>query len=314
MADRTPHAPTPAEPALSVLVSTRNRAADLAHFLVVLEEGRNAASVTSEVVIVDNDSTDETAAVLDRWAAGGPGRVHLFVAPPGKCRALNRALAVARAPVLAFTDDDVDVAPQWVESIVTFSAAHPEYAAGVGPVQPPLDLTDPALLERLSRYRTIGFFSMSNLVQDAHQLHGSNMMLRRSTFERVGGFNEALGPGAAGGMEDLELGARVRGAGLRIGYMPAAVVRHTVDPARLTPEFHRRSQLAQARSRLVIDGARAWRRALPRALEAAANLVLWTVLTNARRRERARGRLIRNVEILRLTWEQRRAGSCAASS
>lgn len=293
-------------PALSVLIASRDRASLLAALLHSLERARLASSAMLEVVVVDNGSTDGTAALLDEWVGGGPGRVRLPVAQPGKSRALNVALQVARANVLAFTDDDVEVAPTYVEEILAFCAAQPQFAAAIGRVLAPPNVTDPDVLRRLDWYRTVSLFDHGDAVREESSLHGSNMVLRRATCERIGGFDERLGPGVTGGMEDQELGERIVRAGLRIGYMPRVVVYHSIDPTRLTPAYFRLFQQRQAISRFAMDPHGAWRRALPRLIESAAGFAWWSLRADPLRREHARGRMLRNAAIVRLYFRARR--------
>ncbi|HXQ20209.1 MAG TPA: glycosyltransferase [Candidatus Acidoferrales bacterium] len=296
------------DPAVSVLVSSRDRAVLLAQLLQSLDTAQGAApEVVSEILVVDNGSHDNTPALLTGWASGGARRRTLRVDAPGKSRALNRALREARAPLLAFLDDDERVAPGWLGAIADFFRAYPEYHAGVGRVLRPPEVIDPDLLARLACYRTIALFDHGDAVRDEQLLHGANMALRREVFARVKGFNEGLGPGAVGGCEDAELAARVVRAGLRIGYMPAAIVYHTIDPARLTPAAFRRFELVVARSRFAMDPDRARRRALPRLLEATLTFVWWSLLRRPVRRTHARGRMIHHHEVLRLS--RRRASA-----
>jgi len=229
------------------------------------------------------------------------------VEEPGKARALNRALALSTAPLLAFVDDDEMVAPAWARGVVAFCAAHREYDAGVGSVLPPLSFQDPVLRERLDWYRTIAFFDGGDAVRDMDTLYGGNMVLRRRVLEVVRGFDERLGPGAQGGWEDIDLARRLQQAGFRIGYMPGAAVYHAVDPARLTLEYFRQHSRVAARSAYRMN-PRLWRRSLPRLVEAAFAFGLASALRRPRAREHARGRLIRHREMLRLRLTDRRTG------
>jgi len=301
----------PDAPQLSVLIATRNRADLLTRCLRSLEVAQDAAAQDAaatdvECLVIDNGSTDDTAAVLAQWERSGRGHRQLFVEQPGKSRALNHALEHARAPLLVFTDDDVEVPPSFFAEILAFFAGHPEYAAAIGRVLPPPGGIEADLQARIARYRTIAFFDHGDTVRDESSLHGSNMVLRRMAFDTVGGFNESLGPGATGGMEDQELGTRVRRSGLRIGYMPKVIVHHCIDSTRLTPEYFHRFQLVQARSYVAINPHGAWRRAVPRVLEATLAWAWWSVLRQPVRREHAYGRVLRHREILRLRWNQRR--------
>jgi GT2 family glycosyltransferase len=290
-------------PSVSVCVSTRSRPILLSRLLDSLEVARAAAGVETEALIADNGSTDDTGAVLNAWAAGGPGRFTLRVEEPGKLRALNRILLLARGSILVFTDDDVEVAPDWLRSLHSFFVSQPQYDAAVGQVLRPA-ITDPEVLTRLSLYGTIAFFSADASVRDLKSLHGSNMALRRRVFDRVGMFNENLGPGAAGGLDDIELGNRVARAGFRIGYAPDAIVYHTVDPSRLTPEYRLQWELWQARSVVEMDRAHARRIVIPRLFEAFGAYLGRTVVRSGRR-HRSWYRVMRYAEILRLLWYRR---------
>src|SRR5262249_9018277 len=151
---RRSHMTLSSPPAVSVLVATRNRAPLLGSLLRSLEAAQHHAAVEVEILAVDNGSTDDTAELLARWAVTGAGRRHLSVPQPGKSRALTHALRHAQGGLLAFIDDDEQVAPSWLQNLVTFFAEYPEYQAAVGRVLPPADFTDPEMQQRVACYRT----------------------------------------------------------------------------------------------------------------------------------------------------------------
>jgi glycosyltransferase involved in cell wall biosynthesis len=287
------------EPAISVLIATRNRSALLPRLLASLDRAGAVAALRYEIVVADNGSTDDTSQFLADWQRQAGMRVVERVEPAGKSLALNRAIDVSRAALLAFVDDDEQVGPRWLREIVAFFAAHSEYAAGIGRVLPPPDFWDFVSLEKLAQYRTIPFFDAGNNVHAVQTLHGANMVLRRSVFDAAGYFDRRLGPGAAGALEEIELSQRLLRCGLRIGYMPGVVTYHSIDPTRLTLENARHYCRVAARSAYVIDPS-AWRRALPRLLESTLGFLWWSVLRRARRREHARSRMLRHAEMVRL--------------
>jgi glycosyltransferase involved in cell wall biosynthesis len=296
-----------AGPRLSVLIATRNRAATLARALRSLEAAQARGVSDCEIVVLDNGSTDSTPALLDRWAADGTGRRHLCVPQVGKCHALNQGLTVARAPLLAFTDDDVEVHPQWLAAILTFFETYPQYDAGMGRVHvPPAAEHDAALQALLAAYRVVPVFDKGDAVQDVSEMYGCNIAVRRHVFERIGNFNERLGPPFNAG-EDLDLARRIVRAGMRIGYMPEALVYHEVDPQRLTPDYYRQFQVRLGRGFLEMEPQRYFWRSVPRLLEATCAVVLWRLLRSPTRRMHAWGRMMRHADVLRHGWRRERA-------
>jgi len=285
--------------AVSIIIPTRDRVAQLARMLQSVERAVTVGSVSAEVVLIDNGSRDGTGALLDQWVRADRGRKQLFVAQPGKSRALNQALAVAGAPLLAFIDDDVEVTPHWLQAIINFFTSHPWYDAAMGRVLlPPAARNDHELQARLAAYRTVPLMDKGEGVCDAEEMYGCNMMIRRSVFERIGGFNEQLGPPDSSN-EDLDMAHRISRAGMRIGYIPQAIVYHEVDRARLTEEYHRRFQVRLARGRVDMDGGRRRWRSVPRLVEAAFGYFLWSLLQSPIRQTHARGRMIRHLAVLR---------------
>ena len=108
---------------ITVVVCTRNRAGVIGPCLEALA-GQDMPPERFEVVVVDNGSTDGTAAVLRRWRDGDPS--HRRVEEEhrtGLSRARNAGLAAAGAPIVAFIDDDARAAAGWVRRSRRASAA-----------------------------------------------------------------------------------------------------------------------------------------------------------------------------------------------
>jgi GT2 family glycosyltransferase len=144
-------------------------------------------------------------------------------------------------------------------------------------------------------------FDKGDVVHDEREMYGCNMAVRRRALERIGNFDTRLGPPWSSS-EDLDLARRIVRAGMRIGYMPQAVVYHEVDPARLTKEYFRTFQVRLGRGGLEMDPKHNYWRSVPRLLEATFGFVLWTLLRSPIRRTRAWGRMVRHADILRYGW------------
>ena len=131
---------------ITVIIATYNRAALLDECLDHL--GRQRFTAGDEVIVVDNGSTDDTAAVVVRHQARFAVPLHLLHETlPGKSRAIARALAAATGEILAFTDDDVNVEEDWLDALRD-AMADPAVALVGGPVRPRWQSTVPHWIRR----------------------------------------------------------------------------------------------------------------------------------------------------------------------
>jgi glycosyltransferase involved in cell wall biosynthesis len=226
-------------PRVSVVIATYNRAPLLDECLDHLCRQRFAPG--DEIIVVDNGSTDDTAAVVARHQAGSAAPLRLLHEPsPGKSHAVARALAAAIGDILAFTDDDVNVADDWLNG-VRDAMADPTVALVGGPVEPRWQSTVPLWIRRArDRHPRLGApialldYGDSRAELGARTLLGANLAVRREVFAGVGGFPTHLGKlrGTLLSGEDHELCRRVQDAGFRALYVPQVAVRHWVPADR----------------------------------------------------------------------------------
>jgi glycosyltransferase involved in cell wall biosynthesis len=233
---------TPA-PDISVVLCTFNRAALLRQALEALVRQRDEAPLY-EVLVVDNNSGDETPEVVASFAS--TGLVHYLLEPEqGLSAARNHGIRVARAPLVAFTDDDVCVDPAWLRTICATSARHPQVDFFGGKVLPVWEQAPPHWLGAAGTapLALVDYGDRARLVDrtDALCLVGANLVIRRRAFERVGLFSRRLqrvGDGI-GSTEDHELELRLIAAEHRGLYEPSLVVRAKVPRHRLRRRYHR---------------------------------------------------------------------------
>ena len=109
---------------ISVIVATYNRAGILKGTLESLAALR-PQGVTHEIIVVDNNSSDNTREVVEEFAQRAPIR-YLFEERQGKNHALNAAVEVAQGELLVFTDDDVFVPADWLDRYWAAAQAHTE--------------------------------------------------------------------------------------------------------------------------------------------------------------------------------------------
>lgn len=225
---------------LSVIVATYNRAALLDECLEHLSRQRFTPG--DEVIVVDNGSTDDTAAVVETYRSRFPAALVRLEEPrPGKSHALTLASSIAAGDVLVFTDDDVDVAPEWLDSIRR-TMSDPDVALMGGRVSPRWERQPPSWLRldnapygRLTAPLALLNYGPHSVALGERTVLGANMAVRRSALARVGGFATHLGKlrGTLLSGEDADLCRRVQEAGLRAIYAPDACVAHWVPAARM---------------------------------------------------------------------------------
>lgn len=215
----------------SIILCTRNRAQGLKQTLAALAEVSIPTGWKVELIVVDNGSTDDTAAVVQN-AGIQTMRVQYATEPKiGKANALNAGLARSQGEIILFTDDDVIVAGDWLEQIAT-PLLNMECDAVTGQIT-----LAPQLLRSWMTPLHRWFLASS---QDAqmhegnHEMIGANMGFRRAVLKQVPAFDPELGPGGARGLgEDTLFGWQLSEAGYKIKHVPTAAVIHQCDVSRL---------------------------------------------------------------------------------
>jgi O-antigen biosynthesis protein len=202
---------------VAVAISTRDRPDALARCLRSLAAGRLPPA---EVIVADQSDGPETRQLL----AEQPDVRYVRARPGGLGAAQNDAFRATSAPIVAVLDDDCVADEGWLESIAQ-AFADEELAFLSGPVLalgPETPGTHP-VATRTSRERRD--LDARTLPWDAGS--GNNFALRKAWFERIGGCDERLGPGAPGrGALDMDLFRRLLRAGARGRYEPDAIVLH----------------------------------------------------------------------------------------
>jgi GT2 family glycosyltransferase len=201
-------------PEISVVVATRNRARRMSRLVGALER-QTLGRGRFEVVAVDDASTDDTGAVLDQLAHHSPLELRVIHAPSRGGPAVGRNLGwrAARAPVVAFTDDDCVPDPGWLQA--GLDAIRSGAGLVVGRTSPPPE------------QQALGGepFAAVLEVSSTRFMETCNVFYRRADLERVGGFDERY---RRPGGEDTDLGIRVGGLGREAVFCPTALVHHDV--------------------------------------------------------------------------------------
>jgi glycosyltransferase involved in cell wall biosynthesis len=232
----------------TVLICTYNRAASLGPTLDTIASTSLRSPFEWEVLVVDNNSSDDTRQVVECRVARYPVPLrYLFEPRQGKSNALNTGMRAAQARVIVFTDDDVNIPTGWLEAAVAPLLERDDIDYTGGPVRPMWRGTPPSWLDPSGNLGgTIAVKdhgSRAFVFEDESKTPlGVNMAVRRSLIERIGGFRPDLGRSGASllGQEQAEFFYRSREAGARGLYVPEMVLDHEVPAARLTFDYFRR--------------------------------------------------------------------------
>jgi GT2 family glycosyltransferase len=252
-------------PDATVLIATYNRAALLDRTLASIRQLHVAPGRTWNVLVVDNNSTDDTRAVVERHARDFPVTLTcLFESRQGRSSALNAGIEASSASVIAMTDDDVLVDPGWLDAAcdALLRPADASIAYAGGPVAPLWESDPPRWLD-LTRGDLWGTIAIQDhgdapfLYEERRRVPlGANMAVHRSLFDAAGRFRADLGRTTGKrvlGQEVPELLARARAAGLRGVYAPAMRVRHHVPTARLNRRYFRQWWFGKGVSRATLE-------------------------------------------------------------
>ncbi len=228
---------------ITVIVCTFNRCQSLAKTLDSVATTTLPESEKWEVVVVDNNSGDQTREVVRDFSRRYPNCFRYFFEPrQGKSYALNSGIQEARGDVLVFMDDDVTVEPTWLRNL-TAGLCSGEWAGAGGPILPRWPCTPPSWLPVKEWFgkAPLGIFDLgpqAGPLTDAP--FGTNMAFLRRVFEKHGVFRTDLGPrpnSEVRNNEDTEFGRRLLAAGERLKYEPTALVYHPVSQDRLQKEY-----------------------------------------------------------------------------
>jgi glucosyl-dolichyl phosphate glucuronosyltransferase len=230
---------------ISVILCTYNRCDRLANALESVARSKLPEAVEWEVLVVDNNSSDQTREIATQFCSVHPDRFrYLFEPQSGKSHALNAGIRDARGKTLAFMDDDVTVDPDWLRNL-TAPLTDNEWAGVGGRILPPPDFMPPNWLSLHGEHGLGGVLALFDRGDVPHELtaewapYGTNMCFRSEMFSRHGGFRLDLGPNPKNEIrgEDIEYGRRLISAGERLRYQPSAVVYHPVPENRLKKEY-----------------------------------------------------------------------------
>ncbi len=245
---------------LVVVICTYNNAPLLRRTLDTLERQVEAERLWSTLVI-NNNSTDETAAVVEEYIARRriPGLRLITESKQGLAFARRRAVSETASPWLAFVDDDCLLENDWVREALRFIQAHPDIGGLGGRIHVRWEgEPEPVIRRFATSYAAQDYGTTAQLVTEesaVRHLVGAGLILRREALQRCGWLETGVFTGRKGKRlmagEDTEIVFRIRNAGYALWYAPSLKMQHFITQRRMTLDYLCRMQRGFGQSRPI---------------------------------------------------------------
>jgi glycosyltransferase involved in cell wall biosynthesis len=242
---------------LSLIIATYNRAQSLLRTLRSVVS-QSAAPELWECIVVNNNSTDNTAEVFACFAAENQGFDLKMVTETkqGLSNARNAGITASKGEYVAIVDDDETLESSYIESYIEFFDSFPTAMAAGGAVRAEYESHRPRWMSHYTERmiaNPIDLDVVVTLFPSSRVPAGGNMAFRREIFDRVGLFNPRLGRNGQSliGGEENDLFARLRAAGELLYFVPNAAIYHHIPDAKLTDEYFDRLSYNVGRSKAL---------------------------------------------------------------
>ena len=234
---------------MSVIVCTRNRAKKLATLFQCLGSQENIENLNFEIVIVDNNSNDNTKEVSYAFCEGSNLKVnYLFEEKVGLSNARNSGILASKGSYLLFADDDILIPNEFLSNLLfgiqEFPESHifgykvlPKWGEASSPFW--LKFKKPfGLSQSFLPIHDLGGELLTYPNRKSRNPLGACFLAKKEVFEKLGPFREDLGAGTNSGLhEDSEFFWWALVNGFKILYWPYVPVYHPVDPKRLSISY-----------------------------------------------------------------------------
>lgn len=243
---------------ISLVVPTYNRARQLADALPTFLK-QSLASDKYEVLLVDNNSTDDTRTIIERIFRNYPvAWRYVHESKQGLHHARNRGIREARGDIIVFGDDDIIADRGWLEHLLHEFEIDPQVGIVGGCVLPIWSELPPSWVFDYGTEKIHAVFAYldhgeARLELDRSYVIGCNFAVRRTVAQLVGGSPPDTFPAnlrRLSGSGESGMVDRARSLGFKVVYTPGAIVKHHVDASRMTLSYfvdrHRRWAIENA--------------------------------------------------------------------
>jgi glycosyltransferase involved in cell wall biosynthesis len=230
----------------TIAIPTYNGSARLPELLERLQNQINTEHFNWEIIVVDNNSTDNTAEVIRNYQANWLFPYPLkycFEAKQGAAHARKRAIAEAKSELIGFLDDDNYPEPDWVAQAYIFGKENPKVGAYASQVHPQWEVEPPANFQRITPFLAITERGDLPLLYDKSKNllpPSAGLVIRKQAWLESIPEKPILTGRASGNMltgEDTEMLSYIQKNDWEIWYNPKMEIYHQIPKWRLQKEY-----------------------------------------------------------------------------
>ncbi len=228
---------------LSVIICTYNREKYIYNILKSIAEN-DFPYEGYEIVLINNNCTDNTKVECDRFVNDFPNiQYREFIETnQGLSHARNRGIKESKGDILVYVDDDALINKEYLRTYATFFENHPECEAAGGPIIPQYETQEPAWMSYYIKMLLTGYKYLGDKVVEFPNNDypgGGNAAYRTSVFSEIGLFNVELGRKGdnLAGSEEKDIFDKMKSKGMRIFYLPNAILYHLIPEKKLGKEY-----------------------------------------------------------------------------
>ena len=228
---------------LTIIICTYNRAKYIGPLLESIA-ANDLAKSEYEIVLVDNNCTDNTREICESFAATHREVSFRYTTEieQGLSAARNRGIKEAKGDIIVSIDDDALVDPHYLRDYAEWFAVHPETAACGGPIEPLYETKEPEWMSPYTKALLTAWMTYGDKPREYPKGRfpgGGNAAYRKSVFEKVGLFNTELGRKGRNlmGAEEKDIFDKMHALGMQIIYLPTPVLHHIIPQAKLEKDY-----------------------------------------------------------------------------
>lgn len=232
---------TEVQPLITIAICSYNRRAYLEDTLKDVNAFQ-AKQGDAEVVVINNNSTDDTAAMLEGFKWTSPLALRTFIeTKQGLSHARNRAIDEARAPYVLFLDDDIYAEPEFLSLWLANLQRHPQLTGAGGRIKVHFDGENPHWFPPII-HSILGHhypYRKAKPYTGRAYPFGGNMLIKKEWFSDHGNFNPELGRKGKvlGAAEEKDIFTQMKSENAEIWFFPECLLKHRIGTSRLSKDY-----------------------------------------------------------------------------